>query len=135
MGWVGGMAWWSAHLHFLAMQYAALCTIPCFCSSTSEAAVGFLAFLYLMVHNLPQLWVYAIIFSLLQFLCILLLKEMFVQVQALQSRAPGLSLSQRHQNQTQAKALNSQPGVYFTYLSISLVIGNCKVVFFFQSQR
>ena len=41
-------------------------------------------FLYLMVHNVPQLWVYAILFSLLQFLCILLLKEMFVQVQALQ---------------------------------------------------
>ena len=87
-------------------------------------------FLYLMVHNVPQLWVYAILFSLLQFLCILLLKEMFVQVQTLQSRAPGLSLSQRHQNQTQAKALNSQSGVFCVSLSIFLVTGNCKVFFF-----
>lgn len=42
-----------------------------------------------MAHNLPQLWVYAILFSLLRFLCILLFKEMFVQVQALQQRVQG----------------------------------------------
>ena len=109
-------------------------TVPCFFSQHPRRGSWFLAFLYLMAHNLPQLWVYAILFSLLQFLCILLLKEMFVQVQALQSRAPGLSLSQRHQNQTQAKALNSQSGVFSMYLSISLVIGNFKVFFFFFSK-
>lgn len=35
----------------------------------------------------------AVIFSLLQFVCILLLKETFVQVQALQWRVQGSSLS------------------------------------------
>ena len=56
---------------------------------------GFLVFLYL-VHNLPQLCMHAVIFSPLQFLCILLLKERFVQVQALQQKVPGPSLSHVH---------------------------------------
>ena len=51
-----------------------------------------LVILYL-VYILPQLHRYAVIFSPLEFLCILLLEETFVQVQALQQRAPGPSLS------------------------------------------
>ena len=48
------------------------CPAPCFCfqhpafaSGSSEMAVGFLVFLYLVVHNLPQLSMHAVIFSLL----------------------------------------------------------------------
>ena len=48
--------------------------------------LGFLVVLYLVVHNLPQ---FTVIFSPLEFLCILLLQEMFVQVQALQQRSLG----------------------------------------------
>ena len=46
------------------------------------------AFLYPIAHNCPNLCMHAVIFSQLQFLCIPLLKEPFVQVQAL----PGPSL-------------------------------------------
>ena len=61
-----------------------------------KGQLGFLVFLCLLVQNLPQLHVHAVIFSPIQFLCILLLEEMFVQVQALQhcskgSQVPGLS--------------------------------------------
>ena len=50
-------------------------------------AVGFLVSLYLLAHNLPQLPMYAVIFSPLYFL-ILLLEETFVQVEALQQKGP-----------------------------------------------
>ena len=70
------------------------CAGPCFCPQhpafapgSSEMAVGFLVFLYL-VHNLPQLCMHAVIFSPLWFLCILLLEKVFVWVQALQQRVP-----------------------------------------------
>ena len=66
---------------------------PAFAPGTSEVAAGFWSFLYL-VNNLPQLLMQAVVFSPLQFLCSLLLEETFVQVQALQLRVPGLSLSQ-----------------------------------------
>ena len=46
--------------------------------------LGILVSLYLVVHNLPQLCMHAVIFSPLYFLCILLLEETFVQVQARQ---------------------------------------------------
>ena len=42
--------------------------------------LGFLAFLYPIVHNLPQLCMPAIIFSPVQFLSVLFLEEIFVQV-------------------------------------------------------
>ena len=59
------------------------CGVPCFCSQppafapgSSEVAVGFLVFLYLVVPNLPFLCrVQAAIFIHLQFLCILSLGE------------------------------------------------------------
>ena len=36
---------------------------PAFAPDSSEVAVGFLVFSYLVVHNLPQLRMYAVIFS------------------------------------------------------------------------
>ena len=60
---------------------------PCFCSplfrSGSWVFLDFLYLLYLVVQNLPQLQHARSFFSPLQFPCILLLKETFVQVQAL----------------------------------------------------
>ena len=55
----------------------------------------FSVFLYLFVHILPQLFMQAVIFSPLWFLCILLLKETFVQVQALKQRIPGPNQCQK----------------------------------------
>ena len=52
---------------------------PGFALSSSEVAVMFLVFLYLVVHNMTQLNTCAVIFSL-WLLCILLLKETFIQV-------------------------------------------------------
>lgn len=46
------------------------CTVPCFGPNSSEVAVRFLVFLHLVVHNLPQLHIRIVIFSPLQFLCI-----------------------------------------------------------------
>ena len=40
--------------------------------------------LFVSCHYLPQLLMHVVIFSPLEFLCILFLKEMFVQMQALQ---------------------------------------------------
>ena len=70
------------------------CAVPCFCSQ-HPVFVGLLVFLYLVVHNLPQLHMHSDTFSPLWFLCIdiLLLEEMFVHVQALQQRLLGPSLS------------------------------------------
>ena len=48
-----------------------------------------LVFLYLIVHNLPQLHIDAVSFSPLSFLCIVLLQRRFVQVQALHQRISG----------------------------------------------
>ena len=70
-----------------------LAQYPAFAPSSSEVAVGVSVSLYLVVQNLPHLRVHAVIFSPLSFLCISLLEEMFVSVQALQQRVPGLSLS------------------------------------------
>ena len=69
-----------------------LLPIPCFSPKSSEVAVGFLVFLHFLVHNLPRLCMHVVIFSPLYLLCILLLKEMFVQVQTPQQRVPGPSL-------------------------------------------
>ena len=48
--------------------------------------------MYLFVHNLHQLHISTVTFLIP--LCILLLEEMFVQVQALQQRVSGSILSQ-----------------------------------------
>ena len=65
---------------------------PAFAPGSSEAAVEFLVFSGLIVHNLPQLYLHRVIFSPLSFLCILSLEERCVQVQALQPGVPGPSL-------------------------------------------
>lgn len=88
-GWEGiGGAWVACHPLRESTQ------APAFASSTSEVAVGFWTLNF--VHNLLQPHMCAIIFGPLPFLHILLLQEAFVQVQALQERVPGPSLSQVH---------------------------------------
>lgn len=56
------------------------CVIPYFCSLHLRSGNLILVFLYPFVHNMPQLCMSAVIFSLLQFVCILLLKQTFVQM-------------------------------------------------------
>ena len=70
--------------------------VPCFCSQhpvfalgSAEVAVALFGPLCLVVHNLPQLHMHTVSFSPLQFLCILLLEKLFVQVQTLQQRVSG----------------------------------------------
>ena len=59
---------------------AVLCAeVSAFAPHTSEMAIGLLRFLYLTVYILPQLGVHAVIFSPLEFLCLLLLEETFSQ--------------------------------------------------------
>ena len=63
------------------------CTVPCFAPSSAEVAAGLLG---LFVSCCPEFapTVHAVIFSPLEFLCILLFEEMFVQVQVLQQSVP-----------------------------------------------
>ena len=79
------------------------CAVPCFCSQipaftscSSKVAVRSSGLFVSFVQNLPQLSKYSVIFSPLQFLCILLLEDRFVQVHALQQKVPGPSLSQQN---------------------------------------
>ena len=62
--WVGLEAWLRCSAHPLG---GALCRDheqdPAFAPGTSEEAVGLVAFLYLVIHNLPQLYRHAVIFS------------------------------------------------------------------------
>ena len=67
---------------------------PCFCSQHLRCGSWFVAFLYLIVPNLPHLHMPAVIFSPFYFILISSLEEMFVQGQALQLRVPDSSLSQ-----------------------------------------
>ena len=83
---------------------------PAFAPGSLKVAVGFgfpFSGLFLsFVQNLSQLHMHAVIFSPIQFLCILLLQKRRVQVQALKQRIPGPSLSQhRH--------MKSVSGFYF----------------------
>ena len=81
------------------------CPVPCFCFRLFRSGSwGFLVFLHLwgffglfvsFIQNLPPTAHHTVIFSPIMFLCILLLEETFVQVQALQQRVPGPSLSQK----------------------------------------
>ena len=66
---------------------------PAFAPSSSKVAFGFFGLLVSFVQNLPQLPRCAVVFSSIEFLCTLLLEERCVQVQALQLRVPGPSLS------------------------------------------
>ena len=87
-------------LRWRSMQGA--CAVPCFCSlspvlksgSRKKVVVGVFGFsVSLGLECAPN--VHASIFSPIQFLCVLLLEDRCVQVQALQQRVPGPSLSQR----------------------------------------
>ena len=82
------------------------CAVPCFCPtlyfcslhlifapSSSEVAVGFLVFLYLVHKFAPAAHASNNIFSPFKFLCILLFEKMFVQVHGLQQSIPGPSPS------------------------------------------
>ena len=76
------------------------CPVPCFCSQILRSGSWVsLVFLYLVVHNLPNcacthMQLFLVSYS---FLCVLLISETFVQVQALQQMVPGPSLSHKHQ--------------------------------------
>lgn len=63
-GWVGLEGWLMGPAHPLG---AALCRDheqdPALAPGASEVAVGLVAFLYLVIHNLPQLYRHAVIFS------------------------------------------------------------------------
>ena len=67
-------------------------SVPCFCSqhrvfapgSLEVADMGFVVSLYLLLRICSNCCMYVVIFSPIQFLYILLLKERFVQVQALE---------------------------------------------------
>ena len=67
--------------------------VTCFFSWHLRSGSWVLTVLCLIVHTLPQLHMCAVIFSPLSFLCLLLLKETLVQVQALPVRVSGPSLS------------------------------------------
>ena len=72
------------------------CAVCCFCSRLFKSGSwGFWSLCIFWVQNLPQLHMHAIMFSPIQFLCILLFKERCVQVQGLQRRVPGPSVSHK----------------------------------------
>ena len=65
------------------------CAVCCFCSRLFKSGSwGFWSLCIFWVQNFPQLSMYAVVFSPIQFLCILLFQERCVQVQALQQRVP-----------------------------------------------
>ena len=88
-GWDGG--WLRCFAWLFGYVKRACAVVPCFCFWLLRSGnVGvLLVFLYLVVHTLPPQHLHAIIFSPLQFLCILLLGETFVQVQVLQQSVSG----------------------------------------------
>ena len=67
---------------------------PAFAPSSSEVALGLFWFLFILLSRICPDWACTQLFLVpYKFLCILLLEEMFVQVQALQQKVPGPSLS------------------------------------------
>ena len=105
-GRAGGVAWvFFSPLRWCFVQGA--CAVPCFCSwppafapGSSKGAVGFFGLFLSFVQNLPQHAhscpnmqccpnMHTVIFSPIQFLCILLLEERCVQGQALQHCSKG----------------------------------------------
>ena len=89
----GGWCMWFAH-PFSGVVCRGQAQYSAFVTRSSEVTTGIFGLFYLIVQNLLQLHMHAVIFSFLYFLCILLLEENFVQVQALQQMVPDLSLSQ-----------------------------------------
>ena len=66
---------------------------PAFAPSSSKVVVEQFGLFVYFVQTLLLLHMQAVNFSPVHFLCVLLLEETFVQVQALQSRVPSPSLS------------------------------------------
>ena len=104
---VGPEGWlrWFAH-PFVVLSAGGHAQYPAFATNTQfllpalqKWQLGFLSFCIFWILNLPQLHRHTVIFSPIQFLCILLLEERCVQVQALQhcsnaAKCPSPSLSQ-----------------------------------------
>ena len=80
--WIGleGQLRWSAH-PFGSTLCGDHVQNPTFTPQISEVPVGFLVFLYLIVHNLLQLCLQLFLVPH-SFICNLLLREIFIQVQA-----------------------------------------------------
>ena len=64
MGQVRGVAWVVCSPPLVVLCAGTMHNILIFALDTSDVAAGFLAFLYLVFHNLPQLCMYTVIFSL-----------------------------------------------------------------------
>lgn len=69
---------------------------PAFAPTSSELAVEFPVFLYIVVHKLPQLDMYTVFLVSYNFFIFCCLVS---QVQALQPRVPGSSLSRKHSSE------------------------------------
>ena len=82
-GWAGGVAWVVCPpLRLWCVQGA--CPVPCFCSRLFKSGILDFWSLCILCPELAPTAHTCIYFSPIQFLCILLLKERCVQVQALQ---------------------------------------------------
>ena len=67
---------------------------PTFAISSSEVVVGgflFFVFLYFFIHNLSQIFMHAVLYSPLWFICMLLLEETFIQVKPYSKWLQGLA--------------------------------------------
>ena len=86
---------WSAH-----PLGAAVCRVPgwypAFAPGSSRGAAGFWVFLYLFVHNLPQLSMQIAIFSPVNFSLYFVAQEDICPGASTQQRVPGPSLSHHH---------------------------------------
>ena len=89
---LAGWLRWSAH-PFVVLCAGGMRSALLLLLALQKWQLVFLVFLYLVIHNLPQLHMHTVIFSPVWFLCILVLKETFAQVQALQQKVPDPSLS------------------------------------------
>ena len=78
---------------------------PAFVPDSSEVAVGLFCLFVPFVRNLLQLHMHSVTFSPLEYLCILLLKETFVQTQELSKGAQ--PVSPPHQTSQHAKAVHT----------------------------
>ena len=95
-GWLEGWLRWSVQGECIVLLFCS--PKPCFVLGSSEVEAEVLVSLYPLrpefaLVNLPQEHMHTVIFSPIQFLCILLLEERCVQVQALQQRVPVPGLS------------------------------------------
>ena len=117
---------WRASLRGLPTPSVVLCaegirsTLLCFrplgfAPGSSKVAVAFFGLFVSFVRNLPQLRMRAVIFSPIQFLCILLLQERCVQVQALQRCSKGAQVP-TCLNSTSFKALLVLSDLFWPHL-------------------